>query len=128
MNIHISTTALLLGVANADENIDKNEIETIQKVLIDFFDFSMNECNKIIEKAKIELHNSTDLYQFGKEINDHFDYDKKIKFILSIYQVAFIDSELHYLEQHIIKQIANFLHIDNNDLIAAKIGIKKLLD
>ena len=30
MNIHISTTALLLGVAKADEIIDSNELESIQ--------------------------------------------------------------------------------------------------
>ena len=128
MNIHISTTALLLGVAKADEIIDENEIKTIQKILIDFFDISMEECVNTIEKAKKELQDSTDLYNFGKKINEEFNYDQKINFILSIYKVAFVDSTLHYLEQHIIKQIANFLHIDNNDLIAAKLEMKNYLD
>ena len=30
----------------------------------------------------------------------------KIKFIESIYKIAFSDDNLHYLEDHIIKQIA----------------------
>ena len=35
MNIHISATALLLGVAKADEAIDKNEINAIQNIIIE---------------------------------------------------------------------------------------------
>lgn len=128
MNIQISITALLLGVAKADEKIEKHELQIITDVLTDFFDLSQNQINSIIDEAMDELKKSTDLYQFCKLINEQFNYEDKIKFILSIFQVAFIDNKLHYLEEHVIKQISNLLHVDHVDLINAKLEIKKYLN
>jgi len=128
MNIHISATALLLGVAKADEIIDKNEINAIQNIITDFFEITTDQAQKIINNAKQHLEDSTDLYKFCKIINTEFNYDKKIKFILSIFKIAFSDKNLHYLEEHIIKQIANLLHVEHHDLIEAKLEIKRLLN
>ena len=128
MNIQISTTALLLDIAKADEIIDENEIKIIKNILIDFFDISMDESETIINNAKQHLEESTDRYQFCKKINAEFDYEQKIQFILSIYKIAFIDNELHYLEEHLIKQIANLLHVEHRDLIESKLEIKNLLN
>ena len=128
MNIQISTTALLLDIAKADEIIDENEIKIIKNILIDFFDISMDESEIIINNAKQHLEESTDRYQFCKKINAEFDYEQKIQFILSIYKIAFIDNELHYLEEHLIKQIANLLHVEHRDLIESKLEIKNLLN
>ncbi len=127
MKIHISITALLLGVAKADEIIDDNEIQIIKNILLDFFKINEQESLAIINNAKEHLNDSNDLYQFCKEINNNFNYDKKIKFILSIFKVAFVDSELHYLEEHVIKQIANLLHVEHSDLIQSKLEIKNYL-
>ena len=127
MNIQISTTALLLDIAKADEIIDENEIKIIKNILIDFFDISMDESEIIINNAKQHLEESTDRYQFCKKINAEFDYEQKIQFILSIYKIAFIDNELHYLEEHLIKNIANLLHVEHHDLIESKLEIKNLL-
>ncbi len=128
MNIQISITALLLGVAKADEKIEKHELQIITDILKDFFDLSQIQINTIINEAMNKLNESTDLYQFCKLINEKFNYDDKIKFILSIFKVAFIDNKLHYLEEHIIKQISNLLHVDHADLINAKLEIKKYLN
>ncbi len=128
MNIHISTTALLLGVAKADEIIDSNELESIQNIIMIFFQISKKESIAVINNAKEHLKDSTDLYQFCKEINNKFNYQKKIKFILSIYEIAFCDQNLHYLEDHVIKQIANLLHVEHHDLIESKLEIKKMLN
>ena len=55
MNIQISITALLLGVAKADEKIEKHELQIIADVLTDFFDLSQNQINSIINEAMEEL-------------------------------------------------------------------------
>jgi len=128
MNIHISATALLLGVAKADEIIDENETKSIQNIIIDFFKISSTQSQTIINNAKQHLENSTDYYQFCKVLNKEFSYEQKITFILSIYKIAFSDKNLHYLEEHTIKQIANLLHVEHHDLIEAKLEIKKLLE
>ena len=127
MKIQISITALLIDIAKADEIIDDNEMETIQNILIDFFKISIDESITIINNAKEHLNDSTDRYQFCKIINSEFNYQQKVQFILSIFKIAFADNTLHYLEEHLIKQIANLLHVEHHDLIDAKLEIKQLL-
>ena len=43
------------------------------------------------------------------------------------FEVAYADDELHFKEQHLIKQIAGILNIENQDLIKTKLEIKKYL-
>ena len=50
-----------------------------------------------------------------------------VDFILCIYEVAYSDENLHFMEQYLIRKIAHSLHVEHNDLIEAKIEIKKYL-
>ena len=121
-----ASTALLLAVSNADNYIDKNEINIIKDIIIDFFSVkSLNIDNVIQENIKI-LEASTDFYEFGKILNENFTYQDKIDFICCTYEVAFIDNKMHYLEDHIIKKISYILNVEHGDLIKAKNEIKNL--
>ena len=70
--------------------------------------------------------NATDLFQFGSKLNQNFSQDDKLDFISCIFEVAYSDGEYHYLEEHMIKKIANMLHIENKDLVNVKMDIKRL--
>ena len=60
-------------------------------------------------------------------LNENFTYQDKLDFVFCIFEVAHIDNELHFKEQHLIKQISNILNIENHDLIKIKIEIEKYL-
>ena len=47
-----------------------------------------------------------------------------VDFIFCVFEVAYVDNDLHFKEQHLIKQIASILNIENQDLIKAKLEIK----
>ena len=93
------------------------------KIYLSFY--NMNNQNNKTHFQVIKENKNIIKYKLGKQLRTK--YVPKIDFILSVYEVAFVDNELHYLEQHIIRQIAHILHINNNDLIAAKIEIKNYL-
>ena len=73
------------------------------------------------------LNDSTDLYVFSKELNSSFNYQDKIDFIFCVFEVAYADKELHFMEQHLIKKIAGILNVEHQDLIKTKLEIKKYL-
>ena len=81
-----------------------------------------------MEKAKNEWKISTGLFQFGSQLNDDFSHDDKIDFIICVFEVAFADGELHYLEHHTIKKIANILNLSRDEIINAKNEISNFLD
>ena len=126
-NIKNAAAILLLSIANADEKIDKEEIKSIREIIQDFFSIESEETFTIIENAILELKKNTSLFGYIETINDNFSYKDKVDFILCIYEVAYSDKDLHFMEQYLIRKIANSLHVEHKDLIEAKIEIKKYL-
>ena len=57
-----------------------------------------------MQQAQEEWKNSTGLFQFGTQLNQNFSHDDKLDFISCIFEVAYADGNLHYLEHHAVKR------------------------
>ncbi len=123
----ISTTCLLLSIAQSDNNLEKIEITNIKEIISDFFNINSNKMEEIIKISLKSLNDSTDLYEFARELNTSFSYQDKIDFICCTFEVAYADGKLHYLEEFFIKKIANCLNVEHQDLIIAKKELKSYL-
>ena len=112
----LNATSLLLKVAEADQTITKDEIKLTKEIISDFFDVNPDKIDSIIKKAKEANQASTDLFESGSVLNDYFSIQDKIDFILSIYEVAYIDNNFDFLERHVITQILNIFNLDKNKI------------
>ena len=126
-NIKNAAAILLLSIANADNIIEKSEIKIIKEIIQDFFSIKNEEAYSIIESAIIELKKSTSYFEYAQILNENFTYQDKLDFVFCIFEVAHIDNNLHFKEQHLIKQISSILNIEHHDLIKIKLEIKKYL-
>ena len=124
----LSATCLLLSVAEADEILEKQELDTIQDILKDFFSIADNDAYKLIQEAKDKMKNATGLFVFGQHLNTVFDHTDRLDFISCVFEVAYADGDLHYLEHHTVKKIANILQLHREEIIAAKAEIESFLD
>ena len=122
-----AATCLLLSTAYSDEILDDKEVTIIKEIICDFFNINKEKAEDIYLKAKSDLSNATDLFAYGKILNSEFSYQDKLDFIGCVFEVAFIDGELHYIENHTIKTIANIFNLDHKDLIQTKMEIKRFL-
>ena len=123
----ISATAMLLSIAKADDILDNDELKSISDILVDFFQLSSeNKVNEIIKKADDRLEESTDIFEFGRILNQHWVYQDKVDFICCTFEVGYSDGNLHYFEEHIIKKIATILNVNHQDLIESRIEMKKI--
>ena len=116
----IASGCILLSVARADEIIEEKELNTICDILCDFFSISKTEALKILTESKKKLNNSIDLFGFGQHLNETFDHSDKLDFIGCIFEIAYSDGALHYLEHHTIKKIANILNLSRKEIINSK--------
>ena len=112
----LNATSLLLKVAEADQIITIDEIKLTKEIICDFFDVEADKMDEIIKKAKEANDASTDLFESGSVLNDYFSIQDKIDFILSIYEVAYIDNNYDFLERHVITQIINIFNLDKNKI------------
>ena len=122
-----AASVLLLSIAQADGKIEVSELKIIHDIIAEFFNLEGSEADNIIEHGLNELKNSTDLFGYGKILNEHFSKQDKIDFICCVFEVAYIDEELHFMEQHLINKIANILNVEHNELIKAKIEMGRFL-
>ena len=124
----LAAACILLSVADADEVLEDRELDIISDILQEFFTINKNDTASLLDEATQTWQESTDLFQFGAQLNQNFSRDDKLDFITCIFEVAFADGELHYLEHHTIKKISNILQLHRNDIIAAKAEIESYLD
>lgn len=121
--IQLYTTSLMLMVASADNNISNNEIEIIKKIITDFFKINEEISKEIISKSYNIIDEATDIYQIASFINKSFDKEEKIRLIYSTFKIAYSDKKFHYMERHLINQIANILNLHKKEIVEIKKGI-----
>tara|TARA_B100000315_G_scaffold223965_1_gene229166 strand:+ start:116 stop:523 length:408 start_codon:yes stop_codon:yes gene_type:complete len=124
----LSTACLLLSVAEADEILEKQELDIIQDILKDFFSIEQNDAHELIHEAQDKMKNATGLFEFGQHLNSIFDHADKLDFISCVFEVAYADGNLHYLEHHTVKKIANILNISREDVLTSKVDMDNFLD
>jgi uncharacterized tellurite resistance protein B-like protein len=124
----LSAACLLLSVAEADEILEKQELDTIQDILKDFFSIADNDAYKLIQDAQNKMKNATGLFVFGQHLNTVFDHTDRLDFISCIFEVAYADGDLHYLEHHTVKKIANILNVNREEILASKSVMENYLD
>tara|TARA_Y100001970_G_C13520952_1_gene502953 strand:+ start:99 stop:500 length:402 start_codon:yes stop_codon:yes gene_type:complete len=125
--IQIYTTALMLQIASADGQIDDAEINIIKDILIDYFKIDKKRINQLVEESEIIRQEMIDIYELASFVNNHLNLQDKIDLICCYFEVAYADGNLHFLERHTIKQIANVLNINKEQLRNAEKEIKKYL-
>ena len=124
----LSATCLLLSVAEADEILEKKELDTIHDILKDFFSIEYKEAQELIHEAQDKMKNATGLFEFGQHLNSVFDHFDRLDFISCVFEVAYADDDLHYLEHHTVKKIANILNVNRKDILISKAEMEKFLD
>ena len=63
------SSCLMLYIAKADDIIEKEEIDIIREILIDFFKLNKENATNIINLSLKDLDTSTDIFQYADYIN-----------------------------------------------------------
>ena len=124
----LAAACILLSVADADEVLEDKELEIISEILQEFFTINKNNTASLLDEATQTCQESTDLFQFGMQLNQNFSRDDKLDFISCVFEVAYSDGDLHYLEHHTVKKIANILNVSREDILSSKHEMKNFLD
>ena len=124
----LAAACILLSVADADEILEDQELITIGEILQEFFSIDEYSVKSLMQHAQEEWEDSTGLFQFGTQLYQFLSHDDKLDFISCVFEVAYADGELHYLEHHTIKKIANILNLHRDEIITVKAEIENFLD
>jgi len=121
LSLEIASAVLLCEVMRADGIFSVVEQEKLKQLLSKHFSLSKTEVASIIEQALQLSEQASDFYQFTSTLNQHYSIEQRIKIVALLWQVAYADDELASIEQHIIRKIADLLHLRHDEYIATKI-------
>jgi uncharacterized tellurite resistance protein B-like protein len=119
--LQLATAALLVEVVRGDGAIDAVERAALQTAIAGKFALSPAEATALIELAEQEARLANDSYQFTSLINRRFSQAEKLRVVELMWQVAYADATLSAHEQHVLRKLAELLHVPHGDYIAAKL-------
>lgn len=119
--IRVATAALLLEVVRLDGGVDEAERAAVLRAVRTKFGLGEDEAETLVRLAEAEAQEATDYYQFTSLINRHFSPGQKVRAIEMMWQVAYADADLSANEQHVLRRVADLLHLPHAEYIAAKL-------
>ncbi|MES9945752.1 MAG: TerB family tellurite resistance protein [Candidatus Thiodiazotropha sp.] len=119
-SIQLAVVVLLIEIAEADYEDAPAERQAILNAIQKQFGINRVSAEQLIALAKQEHDESTDYFQFTRLINEHYSAEQKVKVMEAFWRVAFADQELHHYEEHVIRRLADLIHVSHMDFIAAK--------
>ncbi|QSP94336.1 TerB family tellurite resistance protein [Marinobacter salinisoli] len=116
----IASTALMLQLSRIDRDQDDRELQTIIECAVAEHQVSRDEAEAILEDALSHADDATSLYEFTGQINEHFDQEAKQALLVNIWQVAFADGRIDKYEEHLIRRMAELLHLNHREYMQAR--------
>ncbi len=122
--IQVATAALLVEVVRIDREITSEERDAVLLAVSEKFGLALVDAATLIELAEEEVKQANDYFQFTSLINRSFTAQQKERVIELMWQVAYADATLSANEQHVLRKVADLLHVPHSAYIAAKLRAK----
>jgi uncharacterized tellurite resistance protein B-like protein len=119
--IMVATAAILLEVANIDEEFSIDERERILAILKERFNLEDDYIVELVELSEKQRGKTIDLWHFTNIINQAYNTKEKERIIENIWQVIYADGILDTYEDNIVHKLSNLLHIPHSKMIQAKL-------
>jgi len=121
--LQIATCALLLEIANADENFTEEEEKRIAALMQKHFSMPEETFLRIRQVAESRRRESIDLWQFTTIIKERYPTAEKQKVVEMLWSVIYADGTLDRHEDHLVHTLATLLGLDHKQLIDAKVNV-----
>ena len=118
--LQLACAALMIEVLYADHSVEQRELDTLLEALRDNFDLTENEAKNLIQLAEQERAESTDYYQFTSLINEFYSQQQKRELVTRLWQMAYADHSVHKFEEHLVRRLADLLHVPHSAFIQSK--------
>ena len=103
-----------------DDRIAEEERAAIAAALGRQFGLDAAELDTLVALAEQEARQASGYYQFTSLINKNCDAAQKIRIVENLWQVALADGHLDAHELHLMRKIADLIHVGHADYLAAK--------
>lgn len=119
--LQLATAVLFIEVVRADGQIDEAERQAVMNALTSRFALTGQELDDLFELARHRSEHSHDLHSFTAQLNQQLDEAERIHVFELLWSVAWANGKADDHESHLLRRLADLLHIRHADAIGAKL-------
>lgn len=120
-DLRVATCALLLEVAEVDQDFAPEERAVIESMLQRRFDLEPEEVAQLIAETEAARAGATDLWPFTTAIRQAYTPDQKRELLVMVWRVIFADGRLDPYEDQLAHRFERLLAVNHSLLIEAKL-------
>jgi uncharacterized tellurite resistance protein B-like protein len=118
---NLAVAALLVEVLRADHQVAATEGRQVVESIAGILGLGAAQCEDLLADAERQVEGAHDLHQFTSRLNRSLSHDEKLRLVEQLWRVARADAVVHKYEEHMIRRVADLLHVSHREFIAAKL-------
>jgi uncharacterized tellurite resistance protein B-like protein len=118
---NLAVAALLVEVLRADYDVSPGERQEVVRSVSAMLKLDPAAAEGLTAEAERHADQSHDLYQFTSQVNRTFSDEEKVALLEALWRVAQADAIVHKYEEHLIRRVADLIHVSHRGFIAAKL-------
>ena len=118
--VRLATAALFVEMTRIDSQVTREEEEHLLASIESTLQVDSEDADEVLKLAKAEASEAIELFQFTRLVDKSFSAEGKVQVVEKLWEIAFADAHLAVEEEHLVRKIANLLHVPHRDFIAAK--------
>ena len=119
-DIRLAACALLLELANADEEFTDDERQHLESAVRRQFGLGAAEAEKLLELAQQAREEAVDLWQFTNLIAENYSTGQKMVLAEIMWGLVYSDGDLASKEDYLMRKICNLLRLEPGYLAEAR--------
>ena len=123
--LQLASAALMVEMLHADDQVTEEEEIKIRRLIKQRFELNKAEIEALLALAHNEKHEAIDYYSFTSLLNTHYSQQQKISLVEDLWQLAYADKHLDKYEEHLLRVLADLLHVPHQDFIRTKHKVLK---
>ncbi len=120
----LAAAALLVEVVASDAEFTGEERAAVLASLQRGFGLDAEAARELVLLAEAEARDAHDTWQFTASVNASFSLEQKRRLVEELWRVAYADDALHRHEEHLIRRVADLLHLGHGEFIRAKLLVQ----
>lgn len=116
----LAAAVLLVEVSRADQEVKGEERVAVDRILREGFRLTSQEAAALVRRAEEEADRAASLFEFTHLIGRSWPMERKVRIIEWLWRVAYADAHRHHHEEHLIRRIADLLHVPHSAFIQTR--------
>lgn len=119
-DVQLAAAVLIVEMSRADHEVGAEEREAVRRAVAANFGLDEADTEAMVRAAEAEADAAVSLHRFTTRINEHWSQEDKQRLIETLWGIAYSDTEMHALEEHLVRKLAGLLYVPHRAFIRAR--------